>query len=107
MGRDIDRSAIELEDLGTRTIQRPQAIRESKEWNNGLTWIELTAYQLESQATLSRGENPINISKDIVARFKLLAPPEFPEDLTHTWETYESLASRALQKVAENTVRIK
>jgi len=97
----IDKSARELEAGGDWIIQRPRAIRETKEWGSGLTWIELTAYQLKSQATLSRGQDPIEIGKDVVARFKLLAPPEFPEDLTHTWETYESLASRALQKGAE------
>jgi len=90
------------ESSGEQIIQRPRAVRESKEWASGLTWIELTAYQLKGQATLSRGQKSIDINKEeVAARFKLLAPPEFPEDLTHTWEAYESLASRALQKNAE------
>lgn len=92
---------------GETKISRPTNIRRPRRFvpdpgdNKNFTWVVIEAYQLLGQSTLMRGHDPVNYDREIEAKFTFLAPESWPEDVTHSWESYESLASKLLQKQAE------
>lgn len=60
---------------------------------NGFSWLVINAYKLKSQTTGLRGGG-INIDPQPVDTFEFLSPLEILENIQHTWETHESVASR-------------
>lgn len=82
------------------TITRPRRIIPRGAENDNFLWIKLRATELRNQATHARGGGAIRTGGDITT-FYFLAPDSWPEDVTHSWEVYESFASRLLQKGAD------
>ena len=65
--------------------------------HGGLLWIELQAQRLISQAVNANGEPETAPEVDV---FRFIAPDSIMEQIGHTWDSYESLYSRASQTLA-------
>jgi len=75
----------------------PESFQDKKD----LIWINFIAYDLEQQKAYARGKNPVFKGNGRLGSWKLLAPREISENVSHDWGTYESLASRVAQKVGD------
>jgi len=62
-------------------------------------WVHLKPIKLEGQTTKNRGGS-ITVG-GTGPTFKFLAPLDLAENVTHTWEAYESVQSRLAEKVRE------
>jgi len=60
-------------------------------------WVHLKPIKLEGQTTKNRGGS-ITVG-GTGPTFKFLAPASLQEDITHSWEAYESVQSRLAEKV--------
>lgn len=60
-------------------------------------WVHIRPIKLEGQHTAGRGGS-ITVGGS-GPTFKFLAPLDLQEDITHTWEAYESVQSRLAEKV--------
>ena len=65
--------------------------------HDGLLWIELQAQRLISQSVNASGS--LTTDPEMVM-FRFLAPDSIMEQIGHTWDSYESLYSRASQTLA-------
>jgi len=71
----------------------------SPEWQNNATWFQIKARKISNQNTSGRGGTLA--AGEEGATFIFLAPKSFAEDIGHTWEEYESMASRLANKVRD------
>ena len=80
-------------------IQIPQDFFIHSTWKSNALWFKLTARELIGQTTggkaTSRG-GTLNIGRKGTT-FKFLAPSQFIDTQSHTWEEYASIQSRLLQ----------
>lgn len=80
-------------------IQIPQDFFIHSTWKSNALWFKLTARELIGQSTggmtTSRG-GTLQIGKKGTV-FKFLAPSQFIDTQSHTWEEYASIQSRLLQ----------
>ena len=67
-------------------------------WENSATWVTITPMKLKHQTTGNRGGGFAITNKE--EPFKLMAPLTMQENISHSWEEYQSVAARILSKVA-------
>lgn len=82
-------------------VKRPYSIQPfaSPEWEKNATWFQLKARKITDQTTSGRG-GTIGAGEE-GATFLFMAPKSFGEQIGHTWEEYESMASRLANKVRD------
>jgi len=82
-------------------VKRPYSIQPyaSPEWEQYATWIQMKARKITDQSTSGRG-GTIGAGEE-GATFLFMAPKSFGEQIGHTWEEYESMASRLANKVRD------
>lgn len=68
---------------------------------SNLVKIKFVSKKLSSQRAYARGSNQINVDESDRNSWTFIAPEELQENVSHTWEPYESLASRLSTKVGE------
>ena len=71
----------------------------SPDWEKNATWFQMKARKISDQNTSGRG-GTLAVGEE-GATFMFLAPKSFGEDVGHTWEEYESMASRLANKVRD------
>ena len=71
----------------------------SPEWQENATWFQMKARKITDQNTSGRGGTIAAGQQG--ATFIFIAPQSFAEDVGHTWEEYESMASRLANKVRD------
>ena len=71
----------------------------SPKWKENATWFQMKARKITDQSTSGRG-GTIGAGEE-GATFIFLAPKSFGEQIGHTWEEYESMASRLANKVRD------
>lgn len=76
-------------------------IPEGLENRSNLLWVNIVARDLASQKAYARGSNQIQVGREELGRWKILAPNEFSEDTNHEWGEYESVSTRLAQKVGD------
>lgn len=57
-------------------------------------WIEFIVLKVESQNTIARSKDAISV-RPTGESFKFLSPRDIQVSVTHDWDTYDSIASRA------------
>jgi len=68
---------------------------------SNLVKIKFVSKKLSSQRAYARGANQLNVDESDRNTWTFIAPEELQENVSHTWDTYESLASRLSSKVGE------
>ena len=71
----------------------------SPEWQENATWFQMKARKITDQNTSGRGGTIAAGQQG--STFIFIAPQSFAEDIGHTWEEYESMASRLANKVRD------
>ena len=71
----------------------------SSDWEKNATWFQMKARKISDQNTSGKGGTLA--AGEEGATFMFLAPKSFGEDVGHTWEEYESMASRLANKVRD------
>ena len=67
---------------------------EITELYNDVLKIKFSTYVIESQKTNVRAESNLKRAKSPCAIFEFIAPNDIIETITHTWEPYESMATK-------------
>lgn len=87
---------------GTSEVRRPNSGKiphgNFKIEGGGTLWIHIRPIKLESQSTAGRGGS-ISLGSDPCPTFVFLAPESIAENISHSWEAYESVQSRLAEKV--------
>jgi len=76
-----------------QTFVLPKTHQDKKD----MLWLNLIAMDLDSQKAYARGGNPIKTGARL-GEWKILAPKDIQESISHDWGEYESLATRVAQK---------
>jgi hypothetical protein len=64
-------------------------------------WVEITPYELQYQAAVTRGNNTVRKSSVPSGRkFKFLAPPSIQFSIDHSWEPYENISTRLANTIS-------
>lgn len=74
----------------------------SYNYRTDLLWIKIEAYEFESQRGYSRGAGSIKTG-NLLSSWKLLAPKEILDSISHDWNEYESIGTRVAQKIGTFT----
>lgn len=82
-------------------VKRPWKIEpyNSPEWDKNATWFQIKARKITDQNTSGKGGTIVTGEEG--ATFIFMAPKSFSEDVGHTWDEYESMASRLANKVRD------
>lgn len=68
--------------------------------HGSVMWIHFVAREFEKQTGYGRSQSSIRTGKELKT-WKILAPTEIMENVSHDWGEYESLGSRIAQKMGE------
>ncbi len=87
---------------GTSEVRRPHGGKiphgNFKIKDGGTLWIHIRPIKLESQHTAGSGGS-ISLGSESCPTFIFLAPDSISENISHSWENYESVQSRLAEKV--------
>lgn len=61
-------------------------------------WIRFTGRKLETIGPFVRSKNAIKASESRIGSWQFIAPNEIMENVSHDWEEFESIGTRAAQK---------
>lgn len=73
---------------------------------NNLKTIKFIGRKLERQSAYARGNKAIETSDDDRKTWTFTMPNELSENINHSWEPYDSIASRLADKVGELTKNV-
>lgn len=79
-------------------IQIPQNLP-SREFADNSLWIKMEAKKFERQSVYARGDNSIQVATTPDMTFKFLAPMQLAENIGHEYGSYDSIASRLMEKI--------
>ena len=74
-------------------IPRNFPVGEGKADTNDTVWFIIKVYKMDSQSASPRSNHYIKRNY-INKSYKILAPADFQENITHKWEDYENIATR-------------
>lgn len=82
-------------------VQRPKQLDPwaSPAWQTNATWVQMKARKIVDQLSSGRG-GQIAGGED-GATFVFLAPPNFGENIGHTWSAYDSIQTRIAEKAIQ------